>query len=64
MNMPNGLAGELDASGPAQQQQTEERLGLDPGQTLAGAAVNPVAEGKVIDRVTVQVEPVGIRVVP
>ena len=63
MNMPNGLAGELDASGPAQQQ-TEERLGLDPGQTLASAAVNPVAEGKVIDRVTVQVEPVGIRVVP
>jgi hypothetical protein len=63
MNMPNGLAGELDASGPAQQQ-TKERLGLDPGQTLAGAAVNPVAEGKVIDRVTVQVEPVGIRVVP
>jgi hypothetical protein len=63
MNMPNGLAGELDASGPAQQP-TEERLCLDPGQTLAGAAVNPVAEGKVIDRVTVQVEPVGIRVVP
>lgn len=63
MNMPNGLADELDASGPAQQQ-TEERLGLDPGQTLAGAAVNPVAEGKVIDRVTVQVEPTGIRVVP
>ena len=63
MNMPNGLAGELDASGPTQQQ-TEERLGLDPGQTLAGAAVNPVAEGKVIDRVTVQVEPTGIRVVP
>ena len=63
MNMPNGLAGELDASGPAQQR-TEEGLDLDPGQALAGAAVDAVAEDTVIDRVTVQVEPVGIRVVP
>jgi len=63
MNMPNGLAGELDPSGLAQQR-TEERLGLDPGQALAGAAVDAVAEDTVIDRVTVQVEPVGLGVVP